>query len=237
MNLSVITLNKDNLNLNLNFNYSNLHTIKINNCNLQSLHFLQSCFYLFNQLNNLDISNNLLTHIPKNLHLCKSLNYINFSNNHIYYIPDDFNKIKSLTNLDISNNQITYINNIPNQLNILDISFNSLKLEEITIDLENFYNLKKLNLNGCIYIKNLYLLNNCLEEIYIMETLIDNIYFNLNSLDNYKNLKIFVYKYTSKVKNLSIYDKLKQDLDTIYKYNITTNSNLDNKYKYKYIVE
>lgn len=224
INISIIELKQ----------YSNLHTININNCNLQSLQFLQSSFHLFNKLTKLDVSHNLLTHIPKNLYLCNSLNYINISNNHIYYIPEDFKNCKSLDYLDLSNNQISYINYIPNTVVILDLSFNSLKLDEIRIDSNYYSNLKKLNINGCILINDLYIMNNVIEEIYIMETLIDNIHFDLSTIDLYKNLNIFVYKYHSKNKVIELNkEKFKKDLDTIYKSNIQNNNSID----YKFIVE
>lgn len=151
-----------------------MKTVRIINCNIQTLQFIN--LSLFENLLSLDVSNNRLTHIPNYLYKCEKLTYCNLSNNKIQNIPNDFTRLYSLKNLDLSNNIIRYfsIQELPNNIEILDISFNQIYCDKMIVDLEYC---KKININGNYFIRDIIFRSNNFEEIYCLDSKFENILF------------------------------------------------------------
>jgi len=193
-------------NCTLNFNYE-LNTIvnplmkkiQIVNCNIRTLQIINITY--FPKLKILDLSNNKLTHIPNHLHYCKELNICNFSNNEIQTIPMNFNKIQSLKILDISNNHLQRIDmeQLPNSIEVLDLSFNNIYMDTFNIELENC---KKIYINGCYFIRNCVFKSNNFEEIYCLDTYFESVRFEQSK---YSQLNILCIQLTENCKN----DKIK----------------------------
>jgi Leucine-rich repeat (LRR) protein len=96
-----------------------------------------------------DLSNQGLTEIPKEIFQCKNLQVLDLSNNQIKQVPEQIQSLAQLQELNLSNNQLLTIpSSLDNLsfLNKLDLSNN--QLSELPEILSNLGNLEEINLSG-----------------------------------------------------------------------------------------
>lgn len=120
--------------INIKCSYNSLYKIKYTFQNIINLNVSNNKLIIFptsilelNNLKILEINNNLLTELPVNINKLTNITELYLFDNEISTLPLSFYELTTLTYLDISNNNITEIDNNINKLQSLyelDISYN-----------------------------------------------------------------------------------------------------------------
>jgi len=118
----------------------------------------------FLELTNLNVYNNLLTTLPKEIGNLHNLTFLNLSDNHLTGLPKEIGNLQSLTSLLLWTNQLTSLpNEIGRLTNLTSLSLSNNCLTELPEEICNLINLSsldfdndiKLTVNQEVWIKNL----------------------------------------------------------------------------------
>lgn len=160
--------------------------VKHNSCDIRDM-----STFIDKGLTRLDLSNNKIKTIPKEIKNCTKLTHIDLSLNEI---DDDISPlfVKKLSYLDLSYNMIncidTNIQYCPS-LAHLDLSHNNLTMPNIS----KLYNLKTLILKGCIFMKdpfeNIFKIKS-LQYLDLCDTPIDELNIPIDSVSNLEYLNL-----------------------------------------------
>nr|WP_321407876.1 leucine-rich repeat domain-containing protein [uncultured Carboxylicivirga sp.] len=186
---------------------------------------------LNSRLTKLDLSNQNLTEIPKEVFRFKRLRVLKLSGNKLKKLPPELASLSQLERLDLSNNQITVLHasigklsnlkvlnlnnnkvkNFPKQidfttLEVLSIANNRFKDE--TIDFSDFINIKKLNISGNLLTKFPYTRGNTFEKL-------EYLWMNNLMLYDINNLVAFVQRKIASLKGIYAYSSKIETNDKI----------------------
>ena len=76
------------------------------------------------KLETLNLDNNNLSSLPKNINQCKALKTISLRNNKLKTIPDQLSDLKHLNSVDLSHNSITTIPESIGKMQVVELNLN-----------------------------------------------------------------------------------------------------------------
>eukprot|EP01080_Neovahlkampfia_damariscottae_P006923 gene6923-11086_t len=171
----------------------------------QSIDKIPKELKMFKKLCYMSMENNRIVELSTELFLLTDLITLNLQSNSIKELPKEFQNLKTLKMLNLSGNQIQDVSNL-NNLNLETLNLADNKISNFSIEL-NY--LKKLNLsgNGINDLKNSLLELRNLEELYLQKNQINEIPTEIKNLQyliklNLSNNKIV--KITDEIKILTL---------------------------------
>ncbi len=102
-----------------------------------------------NNITELDLSNNQLTHLSSEIGKLKNLVKLNLANTKLTQLPQEVTNLINLTELDLSNNQLTHLSSEIGKLkNLVKLNLANTQLTQLPQEVTYLINLKELDLSN-----------------------------------------------------------------------------------------
>ena len=157
-------------------------------------------------MENLNLSENLLSSLPSSISQLKALKQVNLSKNHLTEIPKELCQLKQMNALDLSSNRITQIKDYIQELNCVELNLNENQIKTISPNLAKCPRLKVVRLQQNILDINS-IPTSLLTDSQIALINYDGNLFNqkqFEKLDGYEKVFIFFFYKTSHIKLIRV---------------------------------